>query len=136
MPKYQIYRIHGRIQGGVMAVEVLLDQRVKVWMIVDTGSAFTVVTQAVALRLGLDVLNPIRRQPIALAQGPNIVAPMVVIPGIEVDGCRLTNVEALVMAVPTTLRVSGFLGVNFMSGLSPIFDFQRGQLILRRSIRG
>ncbi len=58
-------RIRGRTaHGGVLLVPCLLNDAYRYWFLVDTGTAMTMVSMAVAEEMGLDLKHPIRFTPI------------------------------------------------------------------------
>ena len=124
-------RIRGRVvHGGVLLVPCLLNEAYRYWFLVDTGTAMTMVSREVAEEIGLDLRDPIRLTPIVsvhkVAQ-----APVVRLNKLQVGGQGIAGIEALVITLPSELRLDGLLGVNFLSQFRVTFEFSQSTLVLR-----
>jgi predicted aspartyl protease len=49
----------------------------------------------------------------------------------QIGAQRLTNVEALVLPLPTELRVDGLLGINVLEHFRTTFEFPQATIVLR-----
>jgi hypothetical protein len=59
-------RIQGRrAHGGVLLVPCLLHDAYRYWFLADTGAARTMISQAIAAEIGLDLASPLRQERIA-----------------------------------------------------------------------
>lgn len=124
-------RISGRrVHGGVLLIPCLLHDAYHYWFLADTGAARTLLTPTVAEEIGLDPAAPIRHERIASVHHVTRV-PVVRLSSLQVGVQRLTEVEALGMALPADLRIDGLLGLNVLGRFRATFEFDRATLVLR-----
>jgi predicted aspartyl protease len=90
---------------NVVLLNVRLNQRTMIRMMLDTGAKYTIITPEVASRLGLDAL-PARRVSVTTATQTE-VAKLVAVDQIDVQGVILSQVQVAVLALPPTLGVDG-----------------------------
>ena len=124
-------RIPGRrAHGGVLLVPCLLHDAYRYWFLVDTGAARTMLTPAAVAEIGLDIRIPVRQEQIASLHQVAL-APVVRLHSLQVGAYRLTDIEAVVLSLPTALRVDGLLGVDVLGRFRPTFEFDQATLVLR-----
>lgn len=124
-------RIQGRrAHGGVLLVPCLLDDTYRQWFLVDTGAAITILSSEVAEEIELDVSQPLRRERVASVHQV-VWAPVVQLSSLQVGSQSVTDLEVLVVSLPSELRIDGLLGVNFLERFRPTFEFDRSILVLR-----
>ena len=124
-------RIPGRRgYGGVLLVPCLFHDAYRYWLLADTGAARTLITPDVAFELNLDMRTPMRQERIASVHRV-VSAPVVRLASIQIGAQRLTNIEALVLPLPTELRVDGLLGVNVLEHFRTTFEFPQATIVLR-----
>ncbi|MBA3331390.1 MAG: clan AA aspartic protease [Actinobacteria bacterium] len=99
-------------------------------LIADTGAERTVISRAVAIRLGLDLLRPLRLQPL-VGVGRSPPVPVVRLDRVRVGASTVSGVEASVFDLPRFFRADGLLGLNFLRRFRVTFAFDAGILILR-----
>ncbi|HDN79638.1 MAG TPA: hypothetical protein ENG33_04135 [Chloroflexi bacterium] len=129
--KKRIDRIRGlRAYGGVLLVPCQVNERQRYLFLVDTGTALTVIQRYVAREIGLDLDHPIRWQKVASVHRVEM-APVVKLESLRVGLHEVNSVEAIVLKLPSTLRVDGLLGVNFLEHFRPTFEFKEAFLVLR-----
>ena len=129
-------RIRGRrAHGGVLLVPCLLHEAYRYWFLADTGAAHTLLTPSVAAELGLDLMSPVRHTRIASVHQVAWV-PVVRIRSLHIGAQRLTEVEAVVGALPAELRIDGLLGLNVLGQFRATFEFDRATLVLRSQVLG
>jgi len=129
-------RIPGRrAYGGVLVIPCCLNEGYRYWLLVDTGAAITMLSQRVAEEMGLDWEHPLRQDRVASVHQV-VRAPVVRLASLQVGSQRLSDVEVLVVPLPSELRVDGVLGVNFLERFRPTFEFEQAVLVLRRVGRG
>jgi clan AA aspartic protease (TIGR02281 family) len=124
-------RIRGRrAHGGVLLIPCLLHDAYRDWFLADTGAARTMISQAIADEIGLDLTSPIRQERIVSVHQSARV-PVVSLHSLQVGMQRLTAIEALVLSLPSDLRLDGLLGVNFFTRFRTTFEFDQDTLVLR-----
>lgn len=124
-------RILGRrAHGGVLLVPCLLHDAYRYWFLADTGAARTLLTPQVAEELGLDRSTPVRQERIASVHHVTW-APVVRVHSLQVGMQRLTAVDAVVLPLPTAMRIDGLLGVNVLGRFRTTFEFDRATVVLR-----
>lgn len=124
-------RILGRrAYGGVLVIPCQLNDAYRYWFLADTGTAMTMLSQQVAEEIGLDLTRPVRFQRMASVHQV-VQAPVLRLTSLQVGSQRLIDIEVLVLSLPLDLRVDGLLGVNFLEGFRPTFEFDQATLVLR-----
>jgi predicted aspartyl protease len=124
-------RIPGRRgYGGVLLVPCLFHDAYRYWLLADTGAARTLITPDVAFELNLDVRTPMRQERMASVHRV-VSAPVVRLASVQVGAQRLTDIDALVLPLPTELRVDGLLGVNVLEHFRTTFAFPQATIVLR-----
>jgi|AntAceMinimDraft_14_1070370.scaffolds.fasta_scaffold12425_2 clan AA aspartic protease (TIGR02281 family) len=105
---------------NVVLLNVRLNDRTLIRMILDTGAKYTVITPDVARRLGLD-LQGARRVPVTTATQLEMAA-LTTVDQIDVQGLVLRDVETAVINLPTALGVEGLLGMSFLRKCRMLLD--------------
>ena len=118
-----------RAFGGVLFVPIRL-QRQTFDFLVDTGAASRAISPALASVFNLTA-TPQGAITIAPAHGTPVRVPRVLRPEIRLGGIRLTDVEALVVAFPSALRLDGLLGINILSRFRVTLECNTSSLVLR-----
>jgi clan AA aspartic protease (TIGR02281 family) len=98
--------------------------------LVDTGAAYSAISPALASVFNLTATLQ-RAITIAPAHGTPVNVPCVILPEMRVGGIRLTDVEALVVAFPSALRLDGLLGMNILSRFRVTLECDTSTLVLR-----
>jgi predicted aspartyl protease len=119
-----------RVHGGVLLVPCLLNDAYRYWFLADTGAARTLLTRTVAEEIGLDPAAPIRHERIASVHHVTGVS-VARLSSLQVGAQRLTEVEVLLMALPTDLRIDGLLGLNVLGRFRATFELHQATLVLR-----
>jgi clan AA aspartic protease (TIGR02281 family) len=105
---------------NVILLNVRLNGRTLIRMMLDTGAKYTIITPSVAGRLGLD-LQQARRVPVTTATQLETAA-LTVISQMDVHGLVVSNVQAAVIPLPTALGVDGLLGMSFLRYCRMVLD--------------
>ena len=113
--------------GEVSFTEVVLNQRVKQYFIVDTGASFTVISREAAKELGITIDENTPFIPITTASSV-IFNPLVTLRSIRVGEAEIENVDALVHNLPG--RSAGLLGNSFLSKFKVVLDSVNGKMTL------
>lgn len=105
----------------MIVLNVRLNQRTMIRMMLDTGAKYTSITPEVARRLGMEAL-PTRRIPVTTATQIEM-AKLFVVDQMDVHGEILSSVETAVLALPSALGVDGLLGKSFLKRCRLVLDF-------------
>jgi len=131
MTRRRADRIQGqRKQKGVLTVPCQLNDKYHRTFLVDSGAAFTVISQRLAREMKLDITHPLRQIQIASAHQV-AQTPVVRLDSLQVGDKKINNLEVLIIALPAALRVDGLLGVNFLEKYRVTFEFEQATLVLR-----
>jgi len=129
--RYQLHRrrgvrfTNGALHGptGVVVVELL----------VDTGSAFSLVSPTILRAVGIDLAQAIMHQRIVTANG-YVVAPIVVIPRLECLGQRFDQYRVLAHTLPFGSALNGVLGMDFLERVPLRFELDLGVILGRLAV--
>jgi len=113
--------------GEVSLTEVVLNERIKQYFIVDTGASFTVISREAAKELGITIDENTPFIPITTASSV-IFNPLVTLRSIRVGEAEIENVDVLVHNLPG--RSAGLLGNSFLSKFKVVLDSVNGKLTL------
>jgi len=113
--------------GDVSYTEVILDERIKQYFIVDTGASFTNISREAARELGITIDENTPVIPIATASSV-IFDPLVTLRSIRVGEAEVENVDVLVHNLPD--RSAGLLGNSFLSKFKVVLDSANGKMTL------
>ena len=101
-----------------LVAPILINSKVMATFMVDTGSSYTVITPALAQKLGITITPDTPKVSLITANGV-IEAPIVTLRNISVGGVRVSEVSAVVQQLGNgdDLLLSGLLGMNFFKGM-------------------
>jgi clan AA aspartic protease (TIGR02281 family) len=119
-------------RGDVLFTEVVLNERIKQYFVVDTGASFTVISRQAAKELGITIDESTPFIPIATASSV-VINPLVTLRSIRVGEAEVENVDALVHNLPG--GVAGLLGNSFLNKFKVVLDSINGKMTLY-SMRG
>jgi len=123
------YEINGSKETNSIVVAVLLNDRVNVHLMVDTGASSVVISRVAASRLGLDL----EKAPLieaTLADGKKVKGRAVYLESVAVDKAQVKNVACAVLDEAPLPGLDGLLGMTFLEHFSVVIDSQSGKLIL------
>jgi clan AA aspartic protease (TIGR02281 family) len=115
--------------GGTVVVDAMLNRRLTVPMLLDTGADFTVLTKQVARDLRLSSLDDLPKREFKTAGG------MVRFPIATLQSLRVGTAEARDVEVAIDIdghMPMGLLGMTFLRHFKVTVDHQRGQVTLER----
>jgi clan AA aspartic protease (TIGR02281 family) len=107
--------------------EVILNNRLQSYFIVDTGASFTLINWQMAKELGLDVNETTPFIPIYTAS-QLIFTPLVTLKSVRVGKAELENVDALIHNLPS--NAAGLLGNSFLNKFRVVLDSAQGKMTL------
>ena len=126
MPAYQkVYRLL-RYGQNLLAVQATVGSRegsdfVRVRLLVDTGSSFTILPVQVLQNLGYDTGNPLRRQELVTGQG-RIYAPVINVSWFNCVGQLIENFEIVAHNLPPNIRINGLIGMDFLTRFQAVIS--------------
>lgn len=118
-------------RGTVVVVPVTINEKTAGKYVVDTGASYTMISQATAKELEIDLEKKLPTIPFQTANGI-IQAPLVTLSLIDVGGLQVKDLTAAVHDVFPDPGISGLLGLNFLSNFRMDIDTQNGVLHLER----
>jgi clan AA aspartic protease (TIGR02281 family) len=113
--------------GEVSFTEVVLNERIRQQLMVDTGASFTVISREAAKELGITIDENTPFIPIATASSI-IFNPLVTLKSVRVGQAEVENVDALVHNLPG--GSAGLLGNSFLSKFKVVLDSGDGRMTL------
>jgi clan AA aspartic protease (TIGR02281 family) len=116
---------------GPIRCRGLLNGKVWVNFIVDTGATHTSIPAAAVESLGIRVDNIRRKARITTANGEKAV-PYFILGSLDVSGLVLKDSFALVNDLPPPDEAYGLLGLNFLDKYHYTVDHQSGRMVLRK----
>jgi clan AA aspartic protease (TIGR02281 family) len=115
--------------GGTVVIDAMLNRRVTVPMLLDTGADFTVLTKQVARDLRLSSLDHLPTQEFKTAGGP-VRFPIATLQSLRVGTAEARDVE---VAIDIDGHMPmGLLGMTFLRYFKVTVDQQRGQVTFER----
>lgn len=115
----------------VVVVWGLLNGALRIRLLVDSGAAYTLLSEEVAQRVGLTLNQPHSMASIVTIE--HVVAPVRLgrIDSLQIGTARLPNVEVGLTLLSPALGVDGILGLSFLRHFRVTFEFDRATLVLR-----
>jgi clan AA aspartic protease (TIGR02281 family) len=115
--------------GGTVVIDAMLNRRVTVPMLLDTGADFTVLTKQVARDLRLSSLDHLPTQEFKTAGGA-VRFPIATLQSLRVGTAEARDVE---VAIDIDGHMPmGLLGMTFLRHFKVTVDHQRGQVTFER----
>jgi len=116
-------------EHGRMFIDVVINDKVLVPFLLDTGASLTIITRATALSLGLDDWESLDWMTFTTSGGP-VRSPVIELDSIRVGEHALEDVE---VAIDVEEHLPfGLLGMNFLRHFRVVVDHQRQQVQLLR----
>lgn len=117
--------------GSVALVQATLNNKRAAKFVVDTGASYTLISNAVAYDLGIQLGAKPKTMPFQTANGV-IDAPITSIESISVGGLEIRNLLIAIHDAVPDPNVAGLLGLNFLSNFKLDIDTQKGLLHLEK----
>jgi predicted aspartyl protease len=99
-------------------------------LLLDTGSAYTLISQEILESIGCSPALPKRTQRIITGSGYKIV-PVVSVNKFHCMGSQLENFEILAHSLPFGSYVDGLLGMDFLSKFEVEIKINSGEILIR-----
>jgi clan AA aspartic protease (TIGR02281 family) len=117
--------------GEVVIIQATLNNKRSAKFVVDTGASYTLISNAVARDLAIDVGPTPKTLQFQTANGL-IEAPVTRLESIAVGGMEIRNLPTAVHDAVPDPQVAGLLGLNFLSNFRMDIDTQKGMLHLEK----
>ncbi len=110
----------------IFLAEVVLNERLKQYFVVDTGASFTLISHQTATELGIpiDETTPFLR---VSSVSHILLTPLITLKSIRVGKAEVQDVEALVYTMP---NYQGLLGNSFLNKFKVTIDSLNGKMML------
>jgi clan AA aspartic protease (TIGR02281 family) len=118
---------------GLILVNVVLNDRVKARLILDTGANFVVITEELSKKLGQDLSS--RQEVVKLHTNcGEVEGTFSVIRKIELEGAWKENVRAVITPIGNDALkgFDGLLGLSFLVDFKITVDYPNGKIILKK----
>jgi clan AA aspartic protease (TIGR02281 family) len=117
--------------GQVVIIQATLNNKHSAKFVVDTGASYTLISNALARELSIDVGPSSKTLPFQTANGL-INAPVTSLESITVGGMEIRDLPTAVHDATPDPQVAGLLGLNFLSHFRMDIDTQKGVLHLEK----
>jgi clan AA aspartic protease (TIGR02281 family) len=117
--------------GEVVIIQATLNNKHSAKFVVDTGASYTLISNALARDLSIDVGPTPKTLQFQTANGL-IQAPVTSLESIAVGGMEIRNLPTAVHDAVPDPQVAGLLGLNFLSNFRMDIDTQKGLLHLEK----
>lgn len=117
--------------GDLFAVRVVVDGTYELNMLVDTGSAFTLIDEDWAEEFGFSLARPFRSIRLVTVERLGGQLTLGRLGALQVGSAQLQGIEAGLIRLPDLLRVDGILGLSFLRNFRVTFEFDSSTLVLR-----
>ena len=117
--------------GSVALVQATLNNIRALKFVVDTGASYTLISNAVASDLGIDLGANLKTMPFQTANGL-INAPITNIESISIGGLEIRNLAIAIHDAVPDPQIAGLLGLNFLTNFKMDIDTQKGFLHLEK----
>jgi len=107
--------------------EVVLNERVKRYLVVDSGASFILISQQTAKDLGVTIDESTPFIPGNTVSGV-ILTPLVTLKSVKVGNAAVENVEAVIYSMPS--GQDGLLGNSFLNKFKVVLDAINSKMIL------
>jgi len=114
-------------RGEIWITEVLLNERVKRHLIVDSGASFMLINPRTARELDVAIDENTPLIPMTTVSG-SILVPLVTLKSVRIGKVQAENIEAVVHALPS--GGDGLLGNSFLNKYRVTLDSIQGKMTL------
>jgi predicted aspartyl protease len=124
----KIYKLEK--QGSLLATRCFIEgKKGKAYpnLLVDTGSAFTIISQELLEFVGSSPVTAPKRRRIITGSGYEIV-PVVSVPAFHCLGKTLKNYPIYGHTLPIGIFVDGLLGMDFLRRFDILMDLKKGEI--------
>lgn len=100
-------------------------------MAVDTGSSYTIISEAAAIQVGFDLSQVAESATFSDASTTHLV-PKVTLKSFTLADAKVDNLDVLCYSLPEEHGIDGVIGLNFLRHFRITLEFEQGILILDR----
>lgn len=125
-----IIPIH-KSNNAIIVPSVLVNNRVNVNFILDTGATYTSISRQTAQNLGINITNT-EKVTLKTANGL-IKVPKVTLESININGLIARNVEVTIHDLPAAKNITGLLGLSFLEKFTVTIDKKNNKIIIQNS---
>jgi len=120
-------------QAG-MVLEVVLNRRINVSLILDTGASLVMLRKHVAQELGIDLEKVKEEIKLKLADGREVQGKLIFLENVRIGTAEADKIEAAVLLeeIGDIGETDGLLGMSFLKKFNFKVDYQNKRLILER----
>lgn len=124
-------RVPIRVVQNITLVQATLNRLQLVTLIVDTGAQSTIISPAIARRLGLTVSSSAPRRQVSVVGGGKLDVPFVKLSVLRVGDASIEGMDVGVYEVaPTARGIHGLLGADFLHQFRFTLDGREGMMHL------
>ena len=127
---FRKYAVDSRKFGSHVIVAALLNNYLKVSLLVDTGASLVLISKVIAHRLGISIEDKDSFIYVTLADGKKTEAYPVVLKTVKVGQVQVQNVKAAVLIEGKSMSADGLLGMSFLENFIVRIDGKNNKLIL------
>jgi clan AA aspartic protease (TIGR02281 family) len=114
-------------RGEIWIAEVLLNERVKRHLVVDSGASFMLISPQTARELDITINENTPLIPMATVSG-YILVPLVTVRSVRIGKAQAENIEAVIYTMPS--GGDGLLGNSFLNKYRMTIDSIQGRMTL------
>ncbi|MGY6529585.1 MAG: aspartyl protease family protein [Cyanobacterium sp.] len=100
----------------------------KVNLLIDTGASFTIISPMIIIDLDYNPTNYRQTQRITTGKGTTAPIPMIDLNWFNCGGKIVNNFPILAYDIPSTLKVDGVLGMDFLVKYGAIISLQEQKM--------
>ena len=117
-----------------LVVLAVLNKRIPVRLLLDTGASFIILTKQVGQKLGIDDAYGEKMVQLTLGDGRKVSAAYVSLKSVKVQEAEASDVPAAVLLEDTEMpgALDGMLGMSFLSRFNFKVDHEKRRLILEK----
>jgi len=119
---------------GQIVVDVLINNKVRAQLLLDTGASFVVITEDIAKKLGIDITKENKLAKLQVADGRQVDAKYIVLKSVSIEGVQAQDVEATIMPKESAKPniKDGLLGMSFLKKFNFKVDQGKKKIILEK----
>ncbi|MFH1594146.1 MAG: retropepsin-like aspartic protease [Candidatus Omnitrophota bacterium] len=119
-------------QNRFGVVDVLLNGKTTVPLLVDTGASLVMISKEAAKKLGIDYASIDEKINMVLADGKITTAIPIILETVTVGSSQVKDVKAAISSNPPGLNIDGLLGMSYLRYFDVKLDSDENFLILEK----
>lgn len=117
-----------KTNNAIIVPNVIVNGKLGVNFILDTGATYTSISKSTARKLGLDLSGA---QKVALKTANGIIqVPRIKLESININGLEAKNIEVTVHELPAAKNITGLLGLSFLEKFTVTIDRKNNKIVL------